>query len=179
LRIQAKGLARPSIRMLIVGYATAYVSSGSFARSRAAPRLPVVLPARFWVFDHSTFSVNRHGRFRNGDILRQFFEAVVPVCMGGARRDEFQLAAIMQNRRTSKPLPSTSGGHYQMGRCVRCMSRGNVNVGCRHQYRRPPRRCSERRDNTTLRILPPGDYALFLSAAFSTASTNSQQTKCQ
>jgi IS5 family transposase len=31
--------------------------------------------------DHSTFSVNRHGRFRNSDILRQVFEAVVRACM--------------------------------------------------------------------------------------------------
>jgi IS5 family transposase len=31
--------------------------------------------------DHSTFSVNRHGRFRDGDIFRQFFEAVVRACM--------------------------------------------------------------------------------------------------
>ena len=32
--------------------------------------------------DHSTFSVNRHGRFRDSDILRQLFEAVVRACMG-------------------------------------------------------------------------------------------------
>jgi transposase len=32
--------------------------------------------------DHSTFSVNRHGRFRDSDILRQVFEAVVRACMG-------------------------------------------------------------------------------------------------
>jgi IS5 family transposase len=31
--------------------------------------------------DHSTFSVNRHGRFRDSDILRQVFEAVVRACM--------------------------------------------------------------------------------------------------
>jgi hypothetical protein len=31
--------------------------------------------------DHSTFSVNRHGRFRDSDILRHAFEAVVPACM--------------------------------------------------------------------------------------------------
>jgi hypothetical protein len=31
--------------------------------------------------DHSTFSVNRHGRFRDSDILRQLFEAVVRACM--------------------------------------------------------------------------------------------------
>ena len=31
--------------------------------------------------DHSTFSVNRHGRFRDSDILRDVFEAVVRACM--------------------------------------------------------------------------------------------------
>ncbi len=31
--------------------------------------------------DHSTFSVNRHGRFRDSDILRQVFESVVRGCM--------------------------------------------------------------------------------------------------
>jgi hypothetical protein len=31
--------------------------------------------------DHSTFSVNRHGRFRDSDLLRQVFEAVVRACM--------------------------------------------------------------------------------------------------
>ena len=31
--------------------------------------------------DHSTFSVNRHGRFRDSDIFRQLFEAVVKACM--------------------------------------------------------------------------------------------------
>ena len=31
--------------------------------------------------DHSTFSVNRYGRFRESDIFRQIFEAVVRACM--------------------------------------------------------------------------------------------------
>jgi transposase len=30
---------------------------------------------------HSTFSKNRHGRFRNSDVLRQLFEATVATCM--------------------------------------------------------------------------------------------------
>ena len=34
--------------------------------------------------DHSTFSVNRHGRFRDSDILRQVFEAVVGACIGAS-----------------------------------------------------------------------------------------------
>ena len=31
--------------------------------------------------DHSTFSKNRHGRFRESDILRQLFESIVECCM--------------------------------------------------------------------------------------------------
>ena len=31
--------------------------------------------------NHSTFSVNRHGRFRDSDIFRELFEAVVKACM--------------------------------------------------------------------------------------------------
>ena len=31
--------------------------------------------------DHSTFSVNRHGRFRESDVFRQIFEEVVRGCM--------------------------------------------------------------------------------------------------
>jgi transposase len=31
--------------------------------------------------DHSTFSVNRHGRFRDSDLLRHVFEAAVRACM--------------------------------------------------------------------------------------------------
>ena len=32
--------------------------------------------------DHSTFSVNRHGRIRDSDVFRQVFENVVRQCMG-------------------------------------------------------------------------------------------------
>ena len=31
--------------------------------------------------DHSTFSKNRHGRFRESDLLRKLFETVVTRCM--------------------------------------------------------------------------------------------------
>src|SRR3546814_17854686 len=31
--------------------------------------------------DHSTFSKNRHGRFRDSDLLRELFEATVARCM--------------------------------------------------------------------------------------------------
>jgi len=31
--------------------------------------------------DHSTFSKNRHGRFRNSDLLRRLFETVLQRCI--------------------------------------------------------------------------------------------------
>ncbi|KMW59673.1 Mobile element protein [Candidatus Rhodobacter oscarellae] len=31
--------------------------------------------------DHSTFSKNRHGRFREGDLFRQLFETVLARCI--------------------------------------------------------------------------------------------------
>jgi len=45
--------------------------------------------------DHSTFSVNRHGRFRDSDIFRQIFEAAVRACM---------IAALRRNRLGTKKV---------------------------------------------------------------------------
>src|SRR5262252_1595312 len=83
-------IGRPSIdpelmiRMLIVGYCYGirfdrklceevklHLGYRWFCRLELGDKIP----------DHSTFSVNRHGRFRDSDILRQVFEAVVRACM--------------------------------------------------------------------------------------------------
>jgi len=83
-------IGRPSIdpelmiRMLIVG--NCY---GIRFERRLCEELELHLAYRWFcrldlddkVTDHSTFSVNRHGRFRDSDILRQVFEAVVRACM--------------------------------------------------------------------------------------------------
>src|SRR5271154_898200 len=54
--------------------------------------------------DHSTFSVNRHGRFRDGDILRQVFEAVVRACMdaGLVKGDGFAVDASVMEANASR-----------------------------------------------------------------------------
>jgi transposase len=84
-------VGRPSIdpelmiRMLIVGYCY-----GIRFERRLCQEVELHLAYRWFcrlglddqVPDHSTFSVNRHGRFRASDILRQVFEAVVRACMG-------------------------------------------------------------------------------------------------
>ena len=83
-------VGRPSIdpelmiRMLIVGYCY-----GIRFERKLCEEVKLHLGYRWFcrlelddkVPDHSTFSVNRHGRFRDSDIFRQMFEAVVRTCM--------------------------------------------------------------------------------------------------
>src|SRR5580658_9597483 len=83
-------IGRPSIdpelmiRMLIVGYCF-----GIRSERRLCDEVHLN-PAYRWfcrlgldgdVPDHSTFSKNRHGRFRESDLLRKLFETVVARCM--------------------------------------------------------------------------------------------------
>jgi transposase len=68
-----------TIRMLIVGY-----SFGIRSKRRLCDEVHLNLAYR-WFFrlgldgdvpDHSTFSKNRHGRFRASDLLRKLFETI-------------------------------------------------------------------------------------------------------
>ena len=83
-------IGRPSIdpelliRMLLVGYCL-----GIRSERRLCEEVHLNLAYRWFcrlgldgdVPDHSTFSKNRHGRFRQSDLLRQLFETVVRRCM--------------------------------------------------------------------------------------------------
>src|SRR5579859_6627717 len=83
-------VGRPSIdpelmiRMLIVGYCF-----GIRSERRLCEEVHLNLAYRWFcrlgldgtVPDHSTFSKNRHGRFRESDLSRQLFEATVARCM--------------------------------------------------------------------------------------------------
>jgi transposase len=83
-------IGRPSIdpelmmRMLIVGYCV-----GIRSERRLCEEVHLNLAYRWFcrlgldgkVPDHSTFSRNRHGRFRQSDILRHLFETVVERCL--------------------------------------------------------------------------------------------------
>ena len=83
-------IGRPSIdpelmiRMLILGYCY-----GIRSERKLCEEVELHLAYRWFcrldlddkVPDHSTFSVNRHGRFRDSDVLRRAFEAVVRACM--------------------------------------------------------------------------------------------------
>jgi transposase len=83
-------IGRPSVdpelmmRMLIVGYCM-----GIRSERRLCEEVHLNLAYRWFcrlgldgdVPDHSTFSRNRHGRFRQSDILRHLFETVVERCL--------------------------------------------------------------------------------------------------
>jgi transposase len=83
-------IGRPSIdpelliRMLLVGYCF-----GIRSERRLCEEVHLNLAYRWFcrleldadVPDHSTFSKNRHGRFRESDLLRHLFETVVRRCM--------------------------------------------------------------------------------------------------
>jgi len=69
--------------MLIVGYSFGIRSSVDCAKRSISIWPSLVLSTRLEdaVPDHSTFSKNRHGRFRESDAFRQVFESVVERCM--------------------------------------------------------------------------------------------------
>lgn len=83
-------IGRPSfdpelmIRMLLIGYCCSIRSE-----RRLCEEVHLNLAYRWFcrlgldgrVPDHSTFSKNRHGRFRDSDLLRRLFEATVRRCM--------------------------------------------------------------------------------------------------
>ena len=72
------------IRMLLVGYCYSIRSERRLCQEvemNLAYRWFCRLGLEDRVPDHSTFSVNRHGRFRDSDILRTVFEDVVCGCM--------------------------------------------------------------------------------------------------
>ena len=83
-------IGRPSIdpelmiRMLLIGYCL-----GIRSERRLCEEIHLNLAYRWFcrldlgdaVPDHSTFSKNRHGRFRDSDLLRHVFETVVARCI--------------------------------------------------------------------------------------------------
>ena len=83
------------IRMLLVGYCY-----GIRSERRLCEEVHLNLAYRWFcrlgldgeVPDHSTFSKNRHGRFRDCDLLRKLFETVVQRCMAEGLVDGFAFA---------------------------------------------------------------------------------------
>jgi transposase len=72
------------IRMLLVGYCY-----GIRSERRLCEEVSLNLAYRWFcrldlddpIPDHSSFSKNRHGRFRDGDLLRLVFERIIGICL--------------------------------------------------------------------------------------------------
>lgn len=89
------------IRMLIVGYCL-----GIRSECRLCDEVHLNLAYRWFcrlgldgrVPDYFTFSKNRHGRFRDSDLLRRLFETVLARC----------IAASLKGSSAARALPSTA-----------------------------------------------------------------------
>jgi transposase len=104
------------IRMLIIGY-----THGIRSERRLCEEAHLNLAYRWFcrlgldgaVPDHSTFSKNRHGRFRDSDLLRRLFEATVERCLAeglvggeGFAVDGSLIRADAHRQRGQPELPS-------------------------------------------------------------------------
>src|SRR4051812_27729363 len=104
------------IRMLIIGY-----TQGIRSERRLCEEVHLNLAYRWFcrlgldgaVPDHSTFSKNRHGRFRDSDLLRRLFETTVERCVAeglvggeGFAVDGSLIRADANRQRGHSELPS-------------------------------------------------------------------------
>jgi transposase len=102
------------IRMLIVSYCYG-IRSERKLREKVELHLAYRWFCRLGLEDtvpnHSTFSVNRHGRFRDSDIFRQLFEAVVKACMdaGLIKGEGFAIDANVIEANASRYLGKAPG----------------------------------------------------------------------
>ncbi len=134
------------IRMLIVGYCF-----GVRSERRLCDEVHLNLAYRWFcrlgldgeVPDHSTFSKNRHGRFRESDLLRKLFETVVARCIkerivGG---EAFAVDASING---GAPAPFAEGFKLaSMKRLVRHRRRDAPPAGVQHSRTELRKRGSE------------------------------------
>ncbi|MBA3578095.1 MAG: transposase [Sphingomonas sp.] len=104
------------IRMLIVGY-----SLGIRSERRLCEEVHLNLAYRWFcrlgldgaVPDHSTFSKNRHGRFRNSDLLRELFETTVARCIAeglvGGEGFAVDASLIKADANRQRSVPGSEG----------------------------------------------------------------------
>ncbi len=118
------------IRMLLVGYVM-----GIRSERRLCDEVHLNLAYRWFcrldltdpVPDHSTFSKNRHGRFRDSDLLRHLFEMIVARCIeeGLASGQRFATdASLIQadaNRQNSSPQQDWSPDNIVPGDAPRAV----------------------------------------------------------
>src|ERR1700726_5062296 len=112
-------MGRPSIdpevllRLLLVGYLYGITSERRLldeVRMHLAYRWFTRLGFEQEIPDHSTFSKNRHGRFRQSDVFREVFEEIVRRCLaaGLAKGENLAVAGTMVGANASRQSRVTS-----------------------------------------------------------------------
>src|SRR5215467_9892534 len=163
-------VGRPSIdpelmiRMLIVGYCF-----GVRSERRLCDEVHLNLAYRWFcrlgldgeVPDHSTFSKNRHGRFRESDLLRKLFETVVARCIkerlvGG---EAFAVDASMIVADAAWPRLRTSiqrraARSRSIYRCLMTQPSAARRRASQRRFRRSIRRLATRRRPTAPPCMP-------------------------
>ena len=122
LKPHYSSMGRPSIdpelmiRMLIVGYCMGIRSERRLCEEvhlNLAYRWFCRLDLHGMVPDHSTFSKNRHGRFRDSDLLRKLFELTVERCMAeglvGAEGFAVDASLIRADVHRQRSVPGEEG----------------------------------------------------------------------
>lgn len=117
------------IRMLVIGYCL-----GIRSERRLCEEVHLNLAYRWFcrlgledrVPDHSTFSKNRHGRFRHSDAFRFVFETVLRRCMseGLVQGEGFAIDAsiIKADANRASKVPSSEVAHWRQGtQCSRAV----------------------------------------------------------
>src|SRR3979490_1490175 len=105
------------VRMLLVGYCY-----GIRSERRLCEEVHLNLAYRWFcrlgldgaVPDHSTFSKNRHGRFRDSDLLRKVFETTVRRCLAeglvGGEGFAVDASMIKADANRQRSAPGSEGG---------------------------------------------------------------------
>ena len=161
-------MGRPSIdpelmiRMLIVGYCF-----GIRSERRLCEEVHLNLAYRWFcrlgldgaVPDHSTFSKNRHGRFRESDLLRRLFETRAAALhrRGAGRRRRL--------RRRRQPDPGRRQRPHRVPGCRRVCRRRRPAVPSRNISPSSTMPRSARRREVTPKFIAPADPATRWTAA--------------
>jgi len=110
------------IRMLVVGYCF-----GIRSERRLCEEVHLNLAYRWFcrlgledrIPDHSTFSKNRHGRFRQSDAFRHLFESVLRRCMGeglvGGEGFAIDASVIKADANRAKGVPGNQAHDWNQG----------------------------------------------------------------
>ena len=126
------------VRMLLVGYCF-----GIRSERRLCEEVHLNLAYRWFcrlgledkVPDHSSFSKNRHGRFRESDVFRHVFEGVVRRCMaeGLVRGEGFAIDAsvVKADANRQRGVPSQRVSTEQPGTQHACGPRVSARAGAR------------------------------------------------